>query len=262
MGLLRLSSVSWKCVSAFALVSLAFSLSTNDAVNAFDDGKRAETTDQSLALNEAECGGEGGSSRTNLPASKINAALKKRFAGKASYNQKSGELTVKYDFSSKKQLGDFKLTKQKHQVQDKVLYLDAAEELVHGAKFQSFSVSAMTLVKGMRHVGLGSTKDVKFDSGGLNLDTIYLAVPDSEDKVIFKIVPENVRTGEIPISLSVETTKTTGRWGDQVLAAPTVRKTDVHQVKLIAGEEGSYFSDLVIVGIPDADWFDGLISKE
>lgn len=181
------------------------------------------------------------------------ALLKKKFGGKALFNSKSGELTLVYDFSNKLQLSDFDVANQKLLVANKALYLDAAEILQHKAKFRSFAVAALIHIKSMRSVGITSTNGSHLGTGGLNPDTLYLGVPDGAGAS--KMIPDKARSGTIPVALSVTAGKTSVRWGDERLASPTVRKDDVHQIVLQAGAEGCAYSNLMIVGVPDPDWF-------
>ncbi len=186
--------------------------------------------------------------------------LKKKFAGKAVYNAASGELTLTYDFPGKGQLTDFDVDDARVLVTKKTLLIDAGDKLTHVAKFKSFTASAMMTFKGMRGVGIASTNGSNLGTGGARRDTIYLRVPDAAGTN--KIVPGNIRSGTVPISLTVTPTKTSIRFATEKLSQPTVRKDDVHQVVLNAGTEGCGFSNLIIVGIPDPVWLKEFLEAE
>lgn len=181
------------------------------------------------------------------------ALLKKKFAGKAVFNAKTGELTLAYDFAAKNSLSDFEVMDQKVAVNRKILGLDAGETLTHKAKWKSFTVGTVIHFKGMRGIGIKSTNESYLDSGGDNPDTMYLGVPGSGRTA--KIVPDKFRSGTVPIGFSVTGSKASASWGEDRLALPTVRKEDIHQIILVAGTEGCAFSNLIIVGVPDPVWF-------
>lgn len=180
------------------------------------------------------------------------AMLKKKFAGKAVFNAKTGELTLAYDFPGKNSLSDFEVTDQKVAVNRKMLGLDAAEKLTHKAKWKSFTVATVIHFKGMRGVGINTTNGTHLGSGGANPDTMYLGVPGTGGTS--KIIPDKFRSGTVHIGLSVTGAKTSAHWGEDRLALPTALKEDIHQVILVAGTEGCAYSNLIIVGVPDPAW--------
>ena len=188
------------------------------------------------------------------------AMLKKKFSGKAIFNEKSGELTLTYDFPGKAQLADFELEDAKPVVNKKTLMIDAGDKLTHVARFQSFTASATMTFKGLRGVGIASTNGSQLFTGGARHDTVFLRLPEGTG--VSKIVPGNVRSGMLPIALTVTPSKTSLRFGNEKLSAPTTRKGDVHQVVLNAGTEGCAFSNLIIVGIPDAEWLKQFLNSD
>jgi hypothetical protein len=187
------------------------------------------------------------------------AMLRKKFAGKAVFNSKTGELTLAYDFASKNSLSDFEVSDQNVAVSRKMLGIDAADKLTHKAKWKSFTVATVIHFKGMRGVGINTTNGTHLASGGANPDTMYLGVPGTSGAS--KIVPDKFRSGTVPIGLSVTGVKTSAHWGEDRLALPTALKEDVHQITLVAGTEGCAFSNLVIFGVPDPAWFKEFLAK-
>lgn len=187
------------------------------------------------------------------------SVLKKKFVGKPTYNSKTGELTIDYDFAGKPPLADFESTNAKVVVQKKVMLVDAGERLTHVAHFKNFTATAVLTIKGMRGAGLASTNGSQLKTGG-NGDTIFLEVAGALGAR--KALPFNQRSGNIPVSLSINSSKTSIRFSNELLAAPTARKDDLHQVILVSGAEGCGFSNLVITGVPDPAWFKEFLETE
>ena len=188
------------------------------------------------------------------------AMLKKKFAGKAIFNPKTHELTLTYDFAGKAQLSDFEVNDTKAVVSKKFLGIDAGDKLKHVARFKTFTASAVMSFKGMRGVGIESTNGSQLSTGGRAFDTVILRVADSQGAS--KIVPANVRSGTVPISLSITTGKTSIQFAAEKLSQPTARKGDIHQVVLVGGVEGCGFGNLTIVGVPDTAWLKDFLAAE
>lgn len=184
--------------------------------------------------------------------------LKRKFAGKPTFNAKTGELTLVYDFSAKTQVGDFDATGMTVAVVKKRLGIDAGDSLTHVAKFRSFSASAVMTMKGMRGLGIASTNGSRLSAIGGK--TLQLGVPGGPP--LSKPVPDPLRSGAIPISLTVNPIKTSVRYGTEKLSQPTVQKQDVHQVVLVGGNEGCAFSNLIITGMPDLEWLKSFLEVE
>lgn len=188
------------------------------------------------------------------------ALLKAKFAGKAVYNPKNGELTLTYDFPGKGQLADFETKDSKAIIAKKHVVLEAADNLKHRAKWKRFTVTATMSHKGMRGVGIASTNGSHLGTGGANPDTLYLGVAGGP--TVSKVVPANIRSGNVPVSLSVTPARTTVRYGTETLAQPTLKANDTHQVELLAGAEGCAFTNLVISGTPDPQWLKHFLEAE
>lgn len=188
------------------------------------------------------------------------AMLKKKFAGKPNYNDKSGELTLTYDFAGKAQLSDFAVNDAKVAINKKKLGIDAGDSIQHVAKFKSFTVSAEMTFKGMRGPGISSSNGSRISAGGPNGKAVVLGVPGGPG--IGKPVANNISFGTIPISLTVTPQKTSLRYGPEKLSQPTVRKDDIHQIVLVGGPEGCAFENLIIVGVPDPAWLKDFLGAE
>lgn len=179
--------------------------------------------------------------------------LKKKFQGKAAYDAKTGQLSLFYDFTKKEQLKDFDLNDAKVAITNKALLVDGGDTVNHIAKFKVFTVSGIFGLKSMRSCGIGSTNGSHLGTGGLGHDTLYMGIPGGAGDQ--KIVPDKLRSGSIPFSLSVTPRKTSISYGTERLTQATVKKDDIHQIVVIGGTEGIGIANLTIVGIPDPKWF-------
>lgn len=182
--------------------------------------------------------------------------LKKKFGAKASFNDKTGELTLAYDFTNKNQLSDFDAADvKKVRLAGGILLVDAVEKVSHSAKWNSFNVSAVMTLKSLKGSGIGSSNGTALDMNGPHGNWIGLLVPEGSGPS--KEVRDSLRSGRIPVSLMVTPEKAGMTFGDERLAAgtPKKEKDDTHQIILKGGSEGCGFSNLVIVGIPEPTWF-------
>lgn len=188
------------------------------------------------------------------------ATLKKKFGGKAAFNAKTGELTLAYDFGQKSQLSDFEVNDLKVVLKDKFLLVDSGDSLQHIAKFKSFGVSTIMLIKAMRGPGIASTNGSNLGMDGDNPDTVWVQAANGGRA--HKLVPAHVRSGRIPVTFSVTPAKCSINYGNERLATPTVKKDDIHQIVFVGGPEGCGFSNLVITGVPDPVWFQDFLGAE
>ena len=188
------------------------------------------------------------------------SALKKKFSGKAVYNTKTGELTIAYDFAGKGQLSDFEVNDAKVAVAKKFLAIDAGDKLTHVARFKSFTASTIMSFKSMRGCGVFSSNGSGLVIGGPRQDSIRLVSADGRSMA--KVVNPKLRSGSIPVSLTVTASKTSASFADERIGAQTVRPDDVHCVVLDSGTEGCAFSSLTITGIPDPAWLKEFLAAE
>eukprot|EP00456_Euglypha_rotunda_P024778 TRINITY_DN201_c0_g1_i1.p2 TRINITY_DN201_c0_g1~~TRINITY_DN201_c0_g1_i1.p2 ORF type:complete len:268 (+),score=51.84 TRINITY_DN201_c0_g1_i1:2610-3413(+) len=222
-----------------------------------DRDKMTDSIEQSKvdkAIRELEALIEDDKPTVNSAASdKIIAILKKKLVGKVAWKEKTGELTLGYDFPGKAHLADFDVGQKRILVQKKAVGIEAGDELKHVAKFKAFTVSVMMTCRSLNSTGVGSTNGALFGTGGLHHDTIYLSSPDGG--ATSKIVPDKMRRGSIPVLFSVTAEKVSLRFGgSEILTVPTRRANDVHQVILHGGKDGCAYSQLVIQGVPDPAW--------
>jgi hypothetical protein len=189
------------------------------------------------------------------------AVLKKKFQGKAAFDPKSGELSLIYDFTRKEQLKDFEVKKDaQYTLLNKSLILDGGEQITHIAKFKAFTVSGVLGVKTMKWGGVSSTNGSALNIGGANPDTVYLKIAGGEQA--YKIVPDRLRSGSIPFQFSVTPKKSSLNYGPERLSKPTAKPDDVHQIVLVAGDEGMGFANLTIAGSPEPEWFQQFLEAD
>lgn len=192
------------------------------------------------------------------------AALKKKFGGKSAFNSKTGELTLTYDFSQKGQLADFETKSVKAPIAQGTVLIDGSETLTHIAKFKSVSVSTNMSFKSMRGCGISSTGGTKFYTGGQFPDTIYLAVDGTEGAAT--VVPANRRSGTVPVALTISPGAAIVRFAEDRLVVKIPKNAvpgheEVHQLVLEGGAEGAGFSNIIIVGVPDPEWFKEFVGE-
>jgi hypothetical protein len=192
------------------------------------------------------------------------AVLKKKFGGKSVFNAKTGELTLTYDFSQKGQLADFETKSVKAPIAQGTVLIDGSETLTHIAKFKSVSVSTNMSFKSMRGCGISSTGGTKFYTGGQFLDTIYLAVDGSE--LAAGVVAANRRTGTVPLALTISPSAASVRFAEDRLVVKIAKNAvpgheEVHQLVFEGGVEGAGFSNIIIAGIPDPEWFKQFVGE-
>lgn len=192
------------------------------------------------------------------------AVLKKKFGGKSVFNAKTGELTLTYDFSQKGQLADFETKSVKAPIAQGTVLIDGSETLTHIAKFKSVSVSTNMSFKSMRGCGISSTGGANFYTGGQFPDTIYLAVEGSEGAAT--VVPANRRSGTVPVALTISPSVASVRFADDRLVVKIAKNAvpghkELHQLVFEGGVEGAGFSNIIIVGIPDPEWFKDFVGE-
>jgi hypothetical protein len=177
------------------------------------------------------------------------------------WKEKSGELTLGYDFVGRPQLSDFEVGSKRVSVTKKMMGIEAGDELRHSAKFKTFTVSAVMTFKAMNGPGIGSSNGSWFTTGGSGLDAIYASSPDGGQNG--KVVDAKIRRGSIPILFNVTGQKVSVRYANrEVVTTPTRRETDTHQIVLRGGPDGCGFSNLVITGVPDPAWLKEITDGE
>jgi hypothetical protein len=186
------------------------------------------------------------------------AQLKKKFSGRAIYEAKSGLLSITYDFTNRDQLKDFAFANANPIVANRVLLVGGADKLTHIAKFQSFSVKGIIVVKTMWSGGVSSTNGSYFMLGGRLRNEVFLHLAGNSGH-LNKYVADAVKSGPVSFQFSINSAKTSLQYATERLTQATKQDQDIHQIVFDGGTEGYGFSNIVISGIPDPTWFQGFL---
>lgn len=185
------------------------------------------------------------------------AVLKKKFKGRAAYDAKTGLLTLTYDFGKKDQLKDFDLGDAKPVMADQALVLEAGDKITHIAKFRSFAVKGIWLVKVMDSGGVASTSGPQILIAASN---VYLQNPGGQGEM--KSVAREFRTGAIPFQFGVNANKIKIQYANERLAKPPAKTDEIHQIVFDGGHQGNGFAKIVIAGEPEPEWFQSFLEAK
>jgi len=211
---------------------------------------------------------DGGEAKADPDLGKLitPALLKKKFAGKAAFNPKTGELTLVYDFAIKDQLKDFDLGDAKPAMAKGVLRVLPLDEIRHFAEFQSVQVTGTCVIEnigdakgevyirtndepGSEGCGLWITK------GGV-YTSIVLAEKKKKLAETAAIKVEQLKGVAQPFSLRVSPGKATLKVGREEISGRTESEA-AGRLELLGGLGGLQVKSLVIVGKPSAEWAKG-----
>jgi hypothetical protein len=187
------------------------------------------------------------------------ALLKKKFAGKAAFNPKTGELTFVYDFLTKEQLKDFDLKDAKPTLKAGALRVGPTEEIRHAVKFKTLKATAQIVVEnvgaGKGHIYLGTSEDVEFRVPPVNgVWTGYsLAVKGEELAKSKAINQDHVGGKPQQVTLTVEPKKVVLKVGGEELSGK-VNLPSAGRLELHGGLAGLQVKSLVLTGVPDPEW--------
>jgi len=219
--------------------------------------------------------------------------LNKLFSGKSSFNAKSKELSIYYDFKSKKQLDDFKIGAEKPQIGQGFLRVAGAENIRHIVNFKTVKITTTVFIESVPRerspilgtdAGDNGVLTVSSRNCNINLDfkgtngtkgvknprsniVNILISSDSSDaltskeyntkKYLNSFVPEFQKT-IIPISMSFTEKKVALKFGADDIAAPLEALLAGH-VTLAGGQGGIKFGPLTISGVPENNWLEDLM---
>jgi hypothetical protein len=174
------------------------------------------------------------------------AILRKKFQGKASYNSKTGLLTLVYDFSSTDQLKDFELDDSKPQVAKRKVKLDGGEVMRHAVKWKTVTINAQCANRrGNNHPLIATTERYAFWIAG---DKTALHFQGND------VVENRLPRGNLwPVELKVMERRISLKAGD-ISLGKAVKTDGAGQVELKGGEKGNTFSSVVLEGKMDEEW--------
>ena len=173
--------------------------------------------------------------------------LRKKFSGKTSYNNKTGELTLAYDFKSKEQLKDFKIGEATVAVTGGVLSLRAADSIQHIVSFKSASIGGNFAPGGDEFaIFVSRSASVRFK------EWPFVELFSAGEPVAHR--DEFKHAWPMPIQYDVSETKVRVVFAGQELAGRRKNADSVGHFTLSGGNSGLAVSSLIISGVPEESW--------
>lgn len=215
----------------------------------------AEAAEKDLKEFLKEVGADPNASVVKTPPPVLPAAkLKAKLAGRASYDQKTGVLTITYRFADKNEFKDFDLGDAKPKpVTPAALVLQPKESAKHVVRFDTVEVSGVLGLREMRGNVLTTSEGAVTALGGQNPDGIYLNTKGSSGTVS-AIVPADVRSGSIRFHVAVGEKTAEFRYANERLSQGLTQPS-AGQVTLHGGDNFPFFySSLTISGKVNAEW--------
>lgn len=186
--------------------------------------------------------------------------LKEKLHGRASYDAKTGELTLTYDFANQEQMKDFDLGRgSRLKMSSGVLTLNGSEKYTHIVLFRTMRANVDVTVP-FKPLGfyLGTTNDLQ----------VYLHEDWSIEMWLDghmaakKPLPLGQRGKLLRFGMAVEENRIAVQAGGVVLGGNITDKPRGGQVILYGGHnDGAQFRNLVIKGEPDPDWIKSFFAQ-
>jgi len=211
-------------------------------------------------------GTTGAEATTDKLLAKENAArraalLKKKLHGKVVYDPKTEQFTLTYDWTSKKQLQDFDLSKAKLPSVRGRVPLQGGESIRHVVDLKEVAIATLVFVPAMKGTLLRTSGGLQARVGGNNPDTMYLEGGGGNDPEM--IVPDNQRKGIQPVLVSTTRTHLGFAYGSGNPSRLGKAVTDFHagQVELSGGDVGFQYGKLVLSGLIDEKWLRSYVEE-
>lgn len=187
------------------------------------------------------------------------ALLRKKFAGKAAFNPKTGELTLVYDFANKDELKDFDLGDTKPKVQRGAILVDPASSITHVVPFKTLTLTGKIVVgqldAGKAVVYIRTTENLKF--WVLRVNGVWsgfsLATDKDELSTSKGIKQEQIEGKILPIHWTIQPKKTLLKIGTLQLSG-NADIGSVGQVEFNGGTGGAAFGKLTLTGTVGEEW--------
>jgi hypothetical protein len=185
----------------------------------------------------------------------------RKLEGAVAYDEKTGKITLTYDFKSAAQLKDFELNGAERGGPSEVgltrircLNVRAFGFARHIVKFKDVVITGTAIMKATKGNMISA-------SGGAAL---YLEGPRNSPIPTFFCVKNGVnsrswpvpvidRQGSIPIGLNIEPLKLTARFGSDTWIIIT-EKSDAGFIEFLGGDAGYIFGQLRLTGTMDEEW--------
>lgn len=194
------------------------------------------------------------------------AALKKKFAGKAAFNAKTGELLLVYDFKDKAQLKDFDLGDAKPVMKPGALRVGPADQIQHIASFKTLGVTGRIVIE---NVGAGKGQNYVKTSEGLRFwvhpgDAVWtgftLAAKKEDLSSTKALLKDDVSGKAMEFSWTIEANKTVLKVGVHQLSGRADTPLAGH-LELNGGVGGLVLSPLTLRGTVDPEWARGFFKE-
>jgi len=177
------------------------------------------------------------------------ALLKKKFAGKAVFNPKTGELTLIYAFTDKGELADFDLGGSKPSVAAGVLKLQGGQSITHVVDFKTLTVTGVITVSGEKFTKRISTTNGASMNTTTSMNGQFFSISVKKQEQAFEKIPG--LSGSF--QFSVEAKRVAAKWGTISLGKEAT-ETQGGQIALHGATKGTQFQKLVISGKIDPTW--------
>ena len=216
--------------------------------------KEAEATEKELKEFLKTTTGTPSSAPSKTAVPKIAPALlKAKLAGKATYDDKTGVLTISYRFTDKKELKDFDLGDTTPTLLPAgFLMLQPGDSAKHLVQYDTLTMSATLGFKQTKGKVLSTSEDTEVTLSG----DFYNAIQFTTKGVPLQNLTLNTRSrsgGNVRVGLIVSEKKATFQFAsDQV--GHEIGKPAAGHLSLHGGESGYAFGTLTITGKVNPDW--------
>jgi hypothetical protein len=178
--------------------------------------------------------------------------LKAKLAGKATYDQKTGTLTISYRFADKAELADFDCGEVRPRFSGGFMKLEPAESIKHIVQFDALTVTSIVNVPVMKGRVYSTSGGTVMAGSGMYSEAVYLDMKGSNGPV-FQVVPENVRSGLVRIEMRVDEKTAVVHWG-KVKLGRELKEPGAGRLELSGGECGYAYSGMAIWGRVNPQW--------
>jgi hypothetical protein len=180
------------------------------------------------------------------------ALLKKKFAGKAAYNAKTGELTLIYDFSNKDQLRDFEKGEAAVTLKNGVLRVGPGESLKHLANFRTARVTGVFTLEHVKEspfiLSANGVLVVGYDFGGTGYQLSIKGRAVGERRV-----GGGIEGKPVPLTIEFGEKRAVVR-GQGWELGEKVEGGNAGRIAFLGGKGGTQVRSLVISGPVDEAW--------
>ena len=187
------------------------------------------------------------------------ALLRRKFGGNASYEPKSGELTLTYDFKSKDQLSDFTSDGPKLPFRRGLLHIEAGQRILHLVRFNSVRATGEVAFSNLAGDHLRTTEGFGMtflDGSGHGRLTISSKSNENTMSPWHPFSLKKLNTFEFMVGPERLTAKVEG-----IRVGKEMPVDQAGQLEFCGGAGGNVFAHLVISGQVDPEWLRKFFAK-